>query len=35
MGFLRFMFRSLDAVQGEWELVCMAFNLKRLCVLSF
>ena len=35
MGFRRFMLRGLDAVQGEWVLVCMAFNLKRLCVLSF
>ena len=34
MGFRRFMLRGLDAVQGEWVLVCMAFNLKRLCVLS-
>ena len=35
MGFRRFMLRGLDAVQGEWALVCMAFNLKRLCVLRF
>jgi hypothetical protein len=35
MGFRRFMLRGLDAVQGEWVLVCMAFNLKRLCVLRF
>jgi transposase len=35
MGFRRFMLRGLNAVQGEWTLVCMAFNLKRLCVLSF
>jgi transposase len=34
MGFRRFMLRGLDAVQGEWSLVCMAFNLKRLCVLN-
>ena len=33
MGFRRFMLRSLISVQGEWVLVCMAFNLKRLCVL--
>ena len=33
MGFRRFMLRGLDTVQGEWTLVCMAFNLKRLCVL--
>jgi transposase len=35
MGFRRFMLRGLDAIRGEWLLVCMAFNLKRLCVLSF
>jgi len=35
MGFRRFMLRGLDTVQGEWTLVCMAFNLKRLCVLRF
>lgn len=35
MGFRRFMLRGLDAIQGEWLLVCMAFNLKRLCVLNF
>jgi transposase len=35
MGFRRFMLRGLDAVRGEWTLVCMAFNLKRLCVLRF
>ena len=33
MGFRRFMLRGLSSVQGEWVLVCMAFNLKRLCVL--
>jgi len=35
MGFGRFMLRGLDAVQGEWALVCLAFNLKRLCILNF
>ncbi len=35
MGFRRFMLRGLNAVQGEWTLICMAYNLKRLCVLSF
>ena len=35
MGFRRFMLRGLGAVQGEWVLVCIAFNLKRLCVLRF
>jgi hypothetical protein len=33
MGFRRFLRRGLDAVKGEWRLVCLAFNLKRLCVL--
>lgn len=33
MGFRRFMLRGLEAVKGEWTLVCTAFNLKRLCVL--
>jgi IS5 family transposase len=33
MGFRRFLLRGLDAVKGEWRLVCLAFNLKRLCVL--
>jgi len=35
MGFRRFMLRGLEAIKGEWLLVCMAFNLKRLCVLNF
>ena len=34
MGFRRFMLRGFAAVKGEWTLVCMAFNLKRLCALS-
>lgn len=34
IGFRRFMLRGLEAVQGEWTLVCLAFNLKRLCVLN-
>jgi transposase len=33
MGFRRFRLRGLDAVQGEWNLVCMAWNLKRMYVL--
>jgi hypothetical protein len=35
MSLRRFMLRGLDAVQGEWTLLCMVFNLKRLCVLRF
>ena len=34
MGFRRFMLRGLQAVTGEWTLVCIAFNLKRLFALS-
>ena len=30
MGFRRFMLRGINAVTGEWTLVCIAFNLKRL-----
>ena len=34
MGFRRFLLRGLEAVNGEWRLVCLAFNLKRLFVLQ-
>ncbi|MDX8394186.1 MAG: transposase, partial [Mariprofundales bacterium] len=34
MGFRHFMLRGVDAVKGEWTLVCMAYNFKRLCVLN-
>lgn len=34
MGFRRFLLRGLEAVKGEWRLVCLAFNLKRLFVLQ-
>ena len=34
IGFRQFMLRSLKAVQGEWTLVCIAFNLKRLHTLK-
>jgi transposase len=30
MGFRQFMLRGFKKVQGEWSLVCMAYNLKRL-----
>ena len=33
MGFRQFMLRGLKAVQGEWTLVCIAYNLKRLQVV--
>ena len=34
IGFRRFMLRGLEKVTGEWNIVCIAFNLKRLCVLK-
>jgi transposase len=34
MGFRQFLLRGLEAVTGEWQLVTMAFNLKRMHVLS-
>ena len=34
MGFRQFMLRGLKAVSGEWTIVSIAFNLKRLCVLN-
>ena len=33
LGFRQFSLRGLEAVSGEWGLVCLAFNLKRLHVL--
>jgi hypothetical protein len=30
LGFRQFSLRGLQAVAGEWCLVCLAFNLKRL-----
>jgi hypothetical protein len=33
MGFRQFSLRSLKKVTGEWCLVCLAFNLKRMHVL--
>ena len=34
MGFRQFLLRGKNAVTGEWNLVCIAFNLKRLFVLA-
>ena len=34
IGFRHFMLRGIEAVKGEWTLVSIAYNLKRLCVLS-
>jgi hypothetical protein len=33
LGFRQFSLRSLDAAAGEWCLVCLAYNLKRLHIL--
>ena len=30
LGFRRFSLRGLNKVQGEWNLVCLALNVKRL-----
>jgi transposase len=34
LGFRQFFLRGLDAVSGEWTLVSMAWNLKRMFVLN-
>lgn len=33
MGFREFLLRGLERVTGEWSLVCLAYNVKRLHVL--
>ena len=33
LGFRQFSLRGLAAAAGEWCLVCLAFNLKRMCTL--
>jgi IS5 family transposase len=33
LGFRQFLLRGLDCVRGEWSLVTMAWNLKRMFVL--
>ena len=35
LGFRQFSLRGLPAASGEWTLVCLAFNLKRLHTLRF
>lgn len=30
LGFRRFSFRGLQAVRGEWDLICLATNLRRM-----
>jgi hypothetical protein len=34
LGFRQFLLRGLDKVCGEWNLVTMAYNLKRLFALA-
>jgi transposase len=34
MGFRSFLLRGFEAVQGEWDLICIAWNIKRLHVLA-
>ena len=34
MGFRRFSVRGLTKVQGEWDLVCLALNARRLNVVA-
>jgi len=34
LGFRQFLLRGLDAARGEWRLVTMAWNLKRMFALS-
>lgn len=34
MGFRQFLLRGLAKVTGEWELVCLAYNVKRLWTLQ-
>jgi len=34
IGFRQFLLRGLESVSGEWDLVCIAYNLKRLHILT-
>jgi hypothetical protein len=34
LGFRQFLLRGLDGARGEWSLVTMAWNLKRMFVLN-
>jgi len=34
MGFRQFMLRGFEKAQGEWNLICIAYNLKRLFKIS-
>jgi transposase len=35
LGFRQFSLRGLEAAGGEWNLVCLAYNLKRLHILTY
>jgi hypothetical protein len=35
MGFRQFRLRGLDKVKGEWSLVIMAWNIKRMFALQY
>jgi len=34
MGFRQFMLRGFEKAQGEWSLMCIAYNLKRLHTIT-
>ena len=34
LGFRQFLLRGLEKVSGEWKLVCLAYNMKRLFKLK-
>jgi transposase len=34
MGFRHFMLRGFEKVSGEWSLVCLAYNLKRMHIMA-
>jgi hypothetical protein len=33
LGFRQFLLRGLNKASGEWRLVCLAWNLKRMAAL--
>jgi len=34
MGFRQFLLRTFERVNGEWSLVCLAYNIKRLWAMQ-
>lgn len=34
LGFRQFLMRGIKAVSGEWSLVCIGYNLKKMFVLK-